>query len=457
MDAVELAFAGIARQAELIAGGEVSPSELVETYLERIERIDPQLNAFRVVLADRARDEAREAGTRLAAGERQPLLGVPIAIKDDTDVAGEVTAWGSDAHGPAADRDAEVVARLRAAGAVVIGKTSVPELTIFPFTESRRFGPTRNPWNTAHTPGGSSGGAAAAVAAGLVGAGMGSDGGGSIRIPAACCGLVGIKPQRDRVQLARPGHWHGLDHFGPLARRVRDAALLLDVVAQTGGEFSAAAADVPRRLRIAFSAKVPPGALARVDPEVCGALEGTARLVESLGHETTWQDPDYGLASAAFIARYLRGIHDDAQSVAHPERLEPRTRGIARMGALVPPWLLARARRAEAAQSARINALFDTCDVLIMPTLATPPVEVGRWEGRGALGTFNGMARFVPFTGAFNHTGQPAMAVPAGFGSGGLPLSVQLVGRPGDEATLLSLAAQIESERLWADRHPPVS
>src|SRR5918998_4366788 len=236
MEPEGLAFAGIARQAELIRAGEVSSRELVELYLERIERIDPQLNSFRVVLAERALADADQADSRRAAGDERPLLGVPIAIKDGVDVAGEVTTNGTAAHGPPAAQDAEQVRRLRAAGCVVLGKTTLPELAIMGTTEGPAFGVTRNPWNTDRTPGGSSGGSGAAVAAGLCAAATASDGAGSIRIPAACCGLVGLKPQRDRVSLgALAGHWHGLSVAGFVTRTVEDTALLLDVAAQRKG------------------------------------------------------------------------------------------------------------------------------------------------------------------------------------------------------------------------------
>src|SRR6476661_4765188 len=214
MDARELAFAGATEQARLLAAGTITAPALVEIYLARIARIDPQLRSYRVVLADSARQEAAAAQARLDAGERLPLLGVPIAIKDDADVAGEVTTYGTSAHGPARTADSEVVRRLRAAGAVMLGKTTVPELMIWPFTETLTFGATRNPWNTDYAPGGSSGGSGAAMAAALA-----SDGMGSIRIPSTWGGLFGVKPQRDRVPISpHNGAWCGLEVAGPIAR-----------------------------------------------------------------------------------------------------------------------------------------------------------------------------------------------------------------------------------------------
>jgi amidase len=215
VDPRDLAFAGAAQQARMLAAGDITAPELLELYLDRIARLDPQLRSFRVVLADSARQEAGTAQDRLNAGERLPLLGVPIAIKDDVDVAGEVTTYGSAAHGPARTADAEVVRRLREAGAVILGKTAVPELMLWSFTETVTFGATRNPWNTDYTPGGSSGGSGAAVAAGLAAMALGSDGMGSIRIPSTWCGLFGIKPQRDRVPLApHEDAWNGLSVNG---------------------------------------------------------------------------------------------------------------------------------------------------------------------------------------------------------------------------------------------------
>jgi amidase len=455
MDATDLCFAGAAEQARLVAAGEVSSRELVEAVLARIERLDPTLNAFRVVLAERALTEADQADARRGAGGARPLLGVPVAIKDDADVAGEVTAYGSLAYGDPATRDADVVRALRDAGAIVIGKTNVSELTIWPFTETLGYGATRNPWSLDHTPGGSSGGTGAAVAAGLVGVGLGSDGGGSVRIPSAFCGVFGIKPQRDRISLGPKREvWHGLSAFGPLARRVADAALFLDVAAGGGG-FAQAAAREPGRLRVAVSTKVPPGVLARLGGEQRGAVEATAELLRALGHDVAEREIDYGPAAwPTLVARYLRGIHDDGHAMAHPERLEPRSRAMMRMGALIPPGQLARARAAEQGIAARVDAIFEHADVALLPGPAGPPFRVGQFYGRGALWTLNAIASRVPFYGVFNVTGQPAASVPAGFDAARLPLAVQLVGRPRDEATLLSLAAQIEGARPWADHRP---
>ena len=449
-------FAGLARQAELIAAGDVSARELTEACLRRIERLDPVLNAFRVVLAERALAEADQADGRRRGGDRRPLLGVPLAIKDDTNVAGEVTARGTNAHGEPAREDAEVVRRLRAAGAVIVGKTHVPELEITPFTETPTFGATRNPWDLNRTPGGSSGGSAAAVAAGLVGGALGSDGGGSVRIPAGCCGLFGLKTQRGRIPLAPMAEpWHGLSVYGPIVRHVADAALFVDVTGD-GEPLAPAVARAPGRLRIAVSTKVPPPILASPDAEQRGAVESTAAVLRGLGHDVEDAEVDYGTTMPAFIVRYLRGIADEARGMAHPERLARRTRGFMRLGSLIPRAALDRARAEEAANARSIGAVFEHADVLMTPMFTRRPIPIGTYEGRGVQWTLNGMARWVPYTEPFNHTGQPAASVPAGFTDDGFPLAVQLVGRPGDEATLLSLAAQLEAERPWADRVPPL-
>ena len=449
----------------MLADGEITAPELLEVYLERIARLDSQLRCYRTVLADSARYEAAVAQDRLDAGERLPLLGVPIAIKDDVDVAGEVTAYGSGGHRPAVTSDAEAVRRVRAAGAVIIGKTNVPELMMFPYTESFTFGATRNPWNPRRTPGGSSGGSAAAVAAGLAPLALGSDGGGSIRIPSTWCGLFGLKPQRDRVSLEpHDDAWYGLSVNGPIARSVMDAALFLDATATVSGvpgpegEFVAAAAREPGKLRIALSTKVPTLPV-RVGKEELAAVDQAGALLRELGHDVVIRDPEYPLPAiyANFLPRYLRGISDEADAQAYPERLEARTRNVARLGSLFSDRRMKAVRAAEERVSNRIQSIFDDVDVVVTPGTAAGPSRIGAYQHRGAVSTLLLVAQRIPYFPIWNLTGQPAAAVPWDFDGDGLPLALQLVGRPYDEATLLSLSAQIEGARPWAHRRPPVS
>jgi amidase len=449
----DLAFAGVARQAELIRAGELSAPELTEFYLERIERLDGDLNAFRVVRAERALEEARLAQERLRAGDDAPLLGVPIAVKDNMDVAGELTTHGTGLVNTPAPADCEAVRRLRAAGAILIGKTNMPELALWPhLTESPRWGATRNPWDPDRTPGGSSGGSAAAVAAGLAAAALGSDGGGSIRIPAAACGVFGLKPQRGRVSLAPDDdHWLGLTHFGPLARTVEDGALLLDVLAGATS-FAEAARSAPAPLRIAVSTK--PIIPAKPKAPALEAVASTASLLRSLGHVVGERDPDYGQVQPLFGPRYARGAWLDAQRFERRSELERRARGIVRVGSQIGR-LAARARAKEAARTARINTIFDDHDLLMTPVTAVQPGSVGRFEGAGALRSFLAAGDYACYTAVWNVTGQPAAAVPAGFDADGIPTAVQLVARPGDEATLLAVAAQLEAARPWPGTHPP--
>jgi amidase len=469
MDLPDLAYSPVARQAELIAAGELSARDLLEVYLERIERLNPTLNAFRVVFRERARLEAEQADARRAAAadreqlrRERPLLGVPVAIKDDADIAGERTCFGTRAVDAPAPTDSEVVRRLRAAGAIPIGKTNVPELTLWPFSETPTFGATRNPWNVQYTPGGSSGGSAAAVAAGLAGAALGSDGLGSIRIPASFCGLYGLKPQRERIssaphESAGASGWYGLAVYGPLARSVADAALFLDATAQTPpeeGTFSEAAAREPGRLRIALSTK--PFLPQPVDAQVLEAARSTAELLRSLGHEVVERDPDYPpWLGPHLVARYLRGASGMALEIGNVARMERRSRQIVALGRLVGESGVQRALASEGALAARLGRLFEDCDVLLTPTLARAALPIGTFESRGAVWTMQGCSRIVPFLGVWNATGQPAASLPAGRTREGVPIGVQLVGRPYDEATLLALSAQLEAARPWADERPP--
>jgi amidase len=461
----QLAFAGPGALAALVRARQVKPRELVELYLRRIEALDSRLNAFRTTMAEQALAQADEL-----SGLDGLLAGVPIAIKDDLPVAGQATTRGSRTYGPAALADAEVVRRLRAAGAIPIGITNVPELTIFPWTASEANGVTRNPWDPSLTPGGSSGGSAAAVAAGMVPAATGSDGGGSIRIPAACCGLVGMKSTRGRVS-TRPSSrsWLGLSVYGALARTVSDSALMLDamhgalagdadVLPRFSGRYVDAPGAPPGRLRIALSRKPPPGLIARVSPDQRAAWEQTGALLAELGHDVVERDPAYGLAQLEFVQTWLRGIYEEARTVPDPSRLERLTRQMAGAGGMfVRPRRRAKLLAKRPASTARILALWDAVDVLLTPALATAPIPAEGSYDRPAPLAIDRAGRFTPFTPIFNLTGQPAISLPAGFAADGLPLSVQLVGRPGAEDVLYSLAGQIEAARPWADRRPALA
>ena len=453
----------------MVRAGEVSPKELVELYLERIGRLDPQLNAFRKVFPEKAMLEAEQAEARVRAGEERPLLGVPIAIKDEVDVMGEVNTHGTDAFSEPAKADSEVVRRLREAGAIVIGLTLLPELAICGFTESATYGVTRNPWDPQRTPGGSSGGSGSAVAAGLVPIASAGDGAGSIRIPAASCGLFGLKPSRGRVSLApKTEGWRGLAVEGCLSRTVLDTALWLDVVSGGSTEdeappaperpFVEAAKRSPGKLRVGYSTLAPRAAAPpTVSAEAKRAVADAAQMLGSLGHEVEQRDPRWGSIGDSITARFLKGVSETVEEVPHPERLESRTRGFGRLGKVLPEPLYRQIMAKRPAEIARVNAIFDHVDVLVMPVMGGTALPIRRWEGRGALRTVLGMSRFYPYCVPWNHLGNPAMSVPAGFSPEGLPLAVQVIGRRGDEETLISLAAQIEAERPWADRRPSIS
>src|ERR1700742_2964415 len=465
----DIAFVGLARQGELVRTGELSPTELVGQTLERIDRIDPELNSFRKVFAEKAMLEAEQAEARRSAGDERPLLGVPVAIKDEIDIAGEVNTHGTDAFEVPAKADCEVVRRLREAGAIIVGLTLLPELAICGFTESATYGVTRNPWNPQRTPGGSSGGSASAVAAGLVPIASAGDGAGSIRIPAACCGLFGLKPTRGRVSLApRKEGWRGLAVEGCVSRSVLDTALWLDVVSGGSTEDEAPAPpakpfvesvkDSPGKLRVGWST-VAPRALAppNVSDEVKQATEDAAAFLATLGHDVSPRDPDWGRIGDTITARFLKGVAETVEEVPLPERLERRTRGFGRLGGLLPEGLYEKAIANRPAEIARITSIFDDHDVLVMPVMGGTALPIRRWQGRGALATVLGMSRFYPYRVPWNHLGNPAMSIPFGLGAAGMPLAIQLIGRKESEPLLVSLAAQIEAERPWADLRPPIS
>lgn len=437
----DIAFAGISGQRQLLQDGSVTSVQLLDISLRRIAHLDRELNAFRT-LFETAHAEAAAADVAIARGEDRPLLGVPIAVKDYLAVTGQSAFHGTGSPEPRAIADAEITRRLRAAGAVLVGSTNLPELALWPFTESATFGPTRNPWDPSRTCGGSSGGSAVAVAAGMVAAAHGSDGGGSIRIPAACCGLPGLKPGRGVVSLApATEHWHGLSSAGCLTRSVEDAVTMLNVLQDqplTLGD--------PGALRIAWSVKAP--VPTPVHPEVRQALDSVVRRLEGLGHSLVAADPSYSGVQESFLVRYATGVADDLSALADPSRTEARTRAVAAIGRRLRGAPLRRAIRLGHEARTRLSVLPAGADVLLTPTLASPPRAVGSMQG---LQTLALAGRHVPFTPAWNVTGLPAMAVPAGWTRDGLPLSVQLIAPPGGEQLVLQVAAQLQD---WTDRRP---
>ncbi|MEU6366759.1 amidase [Streptomyces sp. NPDC046931] len=458
--------AGAAECARALAAGEVTSRALVERALARIEAAQPLLNAFRVVRAEAALAEAEAADRRLAAGERRPLLGVPVAVKDDMDVAGEPTAFGCPGAFPPVAQDGEAVRRLRAAGAVIVGKTNTCELGQWPFTEGPAFGATRNPWHRDHTPGGSSGGSAAAVAAGLVPAALGSDGAGSVRIPAAWTHLVGIKPQRGRISTwPLPESFQGITVNGTLARTVTDAALLLDAASgnHTGDlhrppalDVSAAVGRDPGRLRIALSLRPPFTAVpARLDPRVRACVLALAERLAALGHVVEEAEPRYGQIGLAFLPRATAGLAERVREVPFPELLDRRTRDAARLGRLLGGAPLRVARRAEAVLHRRVGALFESYDVVLAPTTAAPPPRVGTLVHMNGWNTDRAMIAACPYAWPWNVLGWPGVNVPAGFVGDGLPVGAQLLGPAHSEPLLVSLAAQLEADRRWHEWWPP--
>lgn len=430
--------------AAAVGSGEVTAAQVVADHLDRIARLNAELGAFVRVRAAEAADEAAAVDARAGRADL-PLAGVPVAVKDTVPVAGEPMRLGSAAIPDTTQgEDHPVVERLRAAGAVIVGLTNLPELAIYPLTDSV-FGITRNPWDRRRTAGGSSGGAAAAVASAMVPLAHGTDGLGSVRIPAAACGLFGFKPGAGVVP-ARVGadSWHGLTENGVLATTVADAALMLGVLAGTSFELARAP-----RMRIAVSIR-PPGPGVFVHRSCQAAVRQSAELLTGMGHEVSEDDPDYPKwLTPALIAYWFACPAGDAGSYA--AGMEPRTRRHVRAGRAVlrvrPPDPSDRQRLRTA-----LEPLFERHDVLMMPVLARPCPPARRWGERSWLRSVALSLTFAPMTGTWNLAGFPAAAVPVP--RAGLPGAVQLVAAPGREHLLLSIAAQIESARGWS-RHAP--
>jgi amidase len=475
----DLLYRPVSELAALVRSGEITARELVSASLERIEALNGQLNAFTQVDADGALATADAIGP----GDERPFAGVPIAIKDNQPVEGMGLTFGADLFGDfVAPYDAAFVRRLREAGFVIVGKTALPEYGILPSTESRRNGPTRNPWDLSRTPGGSSGGAAAAVAAGMLPLAHGNDGGGSIRIPAACCGLVGLKPARGRISMAPSLGESFLATDGVLSRTVAETAQLLDLLAgpepgdaswapppaepfaQTAARGWAGSLS-PMRIALTLT---PPLTQIDVDPIAAQATRDAAALLGELGHEVEeieapWAIPGvFELFSAAFGPAVASTIVF-ASAVAGRE---PQAADMEQLS-----WYLwERASQLGAAHflaaQTQLQALARTFvtataayDAVLTPSLALRPRPIGELNGDNddPAATFKRSGEFTPFTAIANATGQPAISLPFAHGDDGLPVGIQLFGRPAGEGALLALSAQIEAARPWADRHAEVA
>jgi amidase len=471
----DLMFRSAGELAQLVRDAEISARELVELSLSRIDRLDGQVNAFVQVDAEGALAQAGE----IAPGDERPFAGVPIAIKNNRAACGlRLTDGCALLAEHVADYDHNVTRRLKRAGFVIVGTTALPEYGILPVSEARLFGPTRNPWDLQRTPGGSSGGAAAAVAAGMVPLAHGNDGGGSIRIPAACCGLVGLKPSRGRVSCAPERGDATLGVEGVLTRSVADTAAALDAIAgyedgdaswapAPAKPFAQAARRAPKRLRIAATIRSPVPE-AGADALSAGAVAQATQLLRSLGHSVEEVDPPWadGEGARLFgVAFSIEIAHSIAQSGAiagrepTAEDMEPMSWAIFSMvGALSALEGMA-AQLALQRFSRRLVSFLAPYDALLTPALAQRPLPVGTLDTAAPepISTFRRSALFTPFTAVFNATGQPAISLPLAHGEDGLPLAVQLAGRPAGEAQLLALAAQLEGAAGWSARRAPLA
>lgn len=462
-------------QAELVRRKEATPRELVEAAIRRIERINPELNAVIHPMYDEARHAVSE---EIPDG---PFAGVPFLLKDLLAAYKGVPMTSGSAFTKdfIPDQDSELVARYKRAGLIIVGKSNTPEFGILPTTEPRLHGPARNPWNTDRITGGSSGGSAAAVAAGLVPAAHANDGGGSIRIPASCCGLFGLKPTRARNPLGPTfgDMFSGLVAEHAVTRSVRDSAALLDATSgpDLGDPYCAPPPARPfleevgadaGKLRIAFTTKTPNGV--PLHPDCIAAVEDAARLCESLGHEVIEAAPvvEGEMLVQSFMTIWAAGctwtIDGMAMAMGRavtPDQFEPGTWALYEMGKRRSGSEYLMALQWIQIVSRQIAHFFTAYDAWLTPTLGEPPLPIGSFDStpEDAMAGMKRAVTFVPFTPICNATGQPAMSVPLYWDEEGLPVGAHFVGRFGDEATLFRLAAQLEAARPWASRRPPVS
>lgn len=459
----------LAEQAEALKAGTTTSRELTEAALARAHAAQEKINPFKLILDDEALAAADEADRRRAAGEDHPMLGVPTAIKDDTNLAGHPTAFGCPGDFAAIKEDSRVVQLLREAGAVIIGKTNSPEIGQWSVTAGPAFGITRNPWNPEFTPGGSSGGTAAAVAAGVLPAAVGSDGAGSVRIPAGWSNLVGIKPTRGLVSSwPDPEAFNGIAVNGPLARNVEDAAILLDTIAgyderelhkvpKPDRSFRSFVDDDPQALRIAVSYKIPFSAVpAKLDKRVKARVEAVAQTLAGLGHGVEHKNLKHANVGLSFVPRSTGGVADWADRVPDKSLLDPRTAHNVKLGHLLDGLPLKFARKWESVLHRRTGKIFREFDVVIAPTTAKPPLAANALEGLGGMATDRLYIGACPYAWPWNVLGWPGINVPAGFVDG-LPVGAQLLGPKGSEPLLIALAAQLERELKWHEQRPPTS
>jgi Asp-tRNA(Asn)/Glu-tRNA(Gln) amidotransferase A subunit family amidase len=451
---------------ELVRKKEVRPREVAEFFLARVEKLNPKLGAFMTITADRAlADAARLEKIGAAEAAKLPLFGVAYSLKDLLWTKDIRTTFGSknyeNWHAPA---DAELAVRLANSGGILLGKTTTPEFGLRPTTEGGLCPPARNPWNLEHTAGGSSGGSASAVAAGLHPIAQGSDGGGSVRIPAACCGLVGIKPSRGRITRAPQDaeSWGGLSTTGPIARSVRDAALMLDAMAGMlpGDPYAARPPSRPfveeisahpKKLRLAVINNT---ALGDVDAETLGGLESACALFREMGHSVEEIALDPGERLGKF-ARVIVGAAVSALNIPNPDLLDPIVRGSYEWGAKISAADYIHAINGMHNASREVVHALMPYDALLAPTITRPAVKLRSLPSNAANASREFYA-WIAFTFPFNSTGQPAISMPNGFSKAGLPLAIQIVGRPADEAGIIALAAEFERARPWKDKHPPI-
>ena len=466
MNQIDLAFTPALEQAQLIRQRQISPLELVELYLERIERFNQQLGSYFAVAADLALADAQVKTEQLVqvgdSGELPPFFGVPISIKDLNSVQGMPCTYGTPVlKDKIAAADDGVVTRFKQAGFIILGKTATSEFGSLPYTEPMGFPPARNPWNLDYTPGGSSGGAAAAVAAGLCAVAHGSDGGGSIRGPASCCGLVGIKPARGRVSQAPVGDYQsGISTNGCLARTVADGAAVLDVMSgyvmgdpywlpDPEVSFLEASRQVPGRLRIAFSTKVPP--IGEADQIFQQAVWETVQLLGDMGHIIEEGCPDFSGLLEPFKRVWQAGVVAPGLPLG---LLSPINQWIGEQAGSAGDYLQAVAQMQILAR--QIVGFFANFDVLVLPSYLHSIIRVGEWAILSPEETLARIIGWIAPCPPANASGLPAIAIPATFDSNGLPVGIQLVGRPAAEATLISLAAQLEAAKPWISQRPPL-